>query len=294
MSDFIPTVEQIKLITGNLGDRKPRVVFGMPDKEYRETGGCNMSFLKTMWPRPGSAASFFEKGDKPAYRFGRYVHQAILTPNDPVPAFVLQPDVYYPDYLQPDLEKKWNGNATVCKAWKAAQEAAGREVFTRDEYENMVGTVRSLAENAVIKSMMAKGDAEVSCFAPMEVNGIEFVGKTRIDWVPKGGSALCNIKTVLRGGTDKHEFLKSVKWQGYGIQAAYELHIWNLCNPDDQRHDYVWPVVEKAAPYIIRFFDADRYSLAPYVEQMQERLATFAKCIENGVFPGDDNDFTHI
>jgi hypothetical protein len=282
MSDWRPTPEQLEAITGaSTLDLVPPIlsVYGMSDPDYRRVGAVNNSFLKLMDPMPGSAIGFFTGGDKPQFRIGRYVHQGVLTPHDPVPKFVVYPEVCADG-------APWNMARNECQLWAAKKRAAGFEVFTQPEYNQWSGCIRSLCANSEVQTYLSDGQPEVSCVAVIEIDGVRFRIKTRIDWVP-AGTALLNFKTTIKGGSSALKFGKEVR-NGYGFQAAVELMVWNLCNPRDIRETYVWPVVEKEPPYCLAFFYATWDALFPYRDALQKRLSVFAKCIRDGVFPGDD------
>jgi hypothetical protein len=282
VSDWRPTAKQLEAITGASTLRScPETVttYGLPDPEYRGVGAVNNSFLKLMDPMPGSAISFFDGGDKPQFRIGRYVHQGVLTPHDPVPQFVVIPSEH-------EDGTEWRPSSNKAELWVSRQRAAGFEVFSQTDYLRWSGCIRSLSANPEIQTYLAAGHPEVSCFAVVEVDGVRFRMKTRIDWVPTG-RALLNFKTTVKGGSSRYAFGREVL-NGYGMQAAVELMVWNLCNPGDQRDTYVWPVVEKEPPYCISFFFADNNTLSRYRDKLALHLQTFADCVRNGVFPGDN------
>lgn len=289
MSDFIPTDAQIEMITGAsiLKLRhKPWKTFGLPDADYRKCGGANQSMLKLMVPRPANVIRFFNGVFKPEFRIGHYTHQGTLTPHDPVPKFVI-----YPDKCEDGAP--WNMARTECKLWVSGHRAGGFEVFTRNEYDEWSGCIRSLIANADVQQMMAKGHPEVSVFVPMELGGIRWISKCRIDWVPDE-PYLANLKTVADCHSDPWHFGRTLRDHGYGFQAAYELMCWNAANPKDQRHEYRWPVVEKKPPYVVQWHYALESDLAQYREEVIERLQVFAECLRNRVFPGDSPTFHRI
>lgn len=291
------TPNQLQAITG--WDRLSEypatsVVLGLPDPDYRKIGAVSGSFIGEMDPTPGHACAFFEKKDATHFRIGRLVHQQVLTPNIPVQSIALIPERYTPSpkskaKLDENGQAKWNANDSACELWTAQQVAAGRMCMDRKEYDITMGCIQSLAENPTSNALMADGDAEVTLVERMTVSGVEFLAKARIDWVPRRGSALVDIKTVIRGEGTLREFSKKVKWEKYGFKAAWYLDRWNRCNPDDQRSEFAWIVVEKGAPFAVSFYYLDAFSLEPYREQVRKKLEVFASCIRAGEFTADNN-----
>ena len=61
----------------------------------------------------------------------------------------------------------------------AGQEAAGKMVFSRSEYSQWSGAVKSISQNETCKKLFTSGHAEVSIFDDEEVDGVKFRRKAR-------------------------------------------------------------------------------------------------------------------
>ena len=263
---------------------------GTLDAHYRKSGGVSQSFLWSMDPMPAHA--FIETPDAPHFVVGRRVHHAILTPHDPIPDVVVKPEFLGVD----DKGKpwKWNGNRNDCKAWVAEHEAAGRVVMSRDDYEVEKGCIESLTKNPVVSELFAAGDSEVSLFRTMNVDSVRFVKKARIDWAPRNMRCLVDLKTVRVGCSGLRDFQRSIDWEGYGPQAASYIDDWNACHPDDQRDEFCWVVVEKGFPFTIQFYKVKGPKIEHHLRTINKRLSTFAECLRDGVFPGDNNEIQEV
>jgi len=288
--NWIPSTETLRKLTGSDDIEQLRAnggslaVYGSEDSEYRASGGVSQSFLKSMRPTPAHAC--LESEEKPHFRIGRYVHQAVLTPHDPLPEFAVYPETYTGDKGE---EKPWNMNANTCKRWVAQQYELGWTPLPRKEYDIITGCVRSVAENDTARTIFASGDAEISLFSLCDIGGIEVVTKARVDWAPHNSRALIDVKTVQRGESGARDFSRCVKYDGYGLQAAFYLRLWNACHPNDQRDSFIWVVVEKGAPFVVQFYIMEGGELEPYRIAAQEALETFAESIREGCFKGDNN-----
>jgi len=289
-----PTQEQMSMITGasDLHIAPPtRVLYGMDDLKYRDACGVSQSFLKSMHPTPAHACAFFQKKDASHFRVGRMVHHAILNPSEPFPDITCYPETYVDEK---GVEKAWHRGVKSCKLWEQDQILKGKTVLSRDEFQEIHGCVNSLAINQTACGLLSQGYSEVSLFKRFDINGTSFIGKARIDWVPSGGSALVDVKTVRRGEGTTESFSKCVKFDGYGFQAAYYLQLWNACNPDEYRDEFVWIVVEKEAPFAVSFFYIDCDQVASFRNSVQQRIEIFADCIREGVFQGDKNEIQKL
>jgi len=310
--NWIPSTETLRKLTGSDDIEQLRslggshAIYGTADAAYRPRGGVSQSFLKSMRPTPAHAC--MESEDKPHFRIGRYVHQAVLTPHDPLPEFAVYPETYTGDKGE---EKPWNMNVNACKRWVAQQIELGRTPLPRKEFDIITGCVCSVAENETAKRMfgteedksgkiVTNGDAEVSLFALCNIGGTEFVTKARVDWAPKKSkrpnvlNSLVDVKTVQRGESGARDFSRCIKYDGYGLQAAFYLRLWNQCHRDDQRDSFIWVVVEKGQPFVVQFYVMEGGELEPYRIAAQEALETFAESVASGVFRGDNNQLQRV
>lgn len=297
MGDYRLTPQQLESVTGaSLLASHPdtRIEYNLPEKVYRDTGGCNGSFLKTIQPMPGNCAKFFRKLDKRHFRIGRHVHAAALQP-ELLGARLIPTPRRYPVDAPPERQSDWTSTANYCALWETKAINAGYDVFSPSDYAVIIGCVASLAQHPGIVRLIKNGHSEVSYFAKLKRNGQKFLGKCRTDVVPFSGSSMINLKTTADEGAAVDSFEREIWSRGYGLSAAYELFLHNKCNPSDQRYEYMWPVVEKAEPYCIAIYTADWDSLRPFRALMEERLDIFSACLrDGGVFPGDDINFRPI
>lgn len=291
-------------MTKNFTSGTEGVFYDMPDADYRKLPGVSNSMLKhiaTDGSDVGSPAHFKlaldeASFDSDALFIGRMVHSLILTPTEPLPSVVEQPESYAsPAGCSAVKAKKcnvgdplpWHGAATYCKDWTAAQEKAGLRVLTRQQLEDINGIVNAVACNPIARMALERGKAEVSLSKGYQRDGRHLLRKARLDWVPSGPS-LVDIKTTMDARKD--EFAKSFFKFRYYVQAAFYLDLWNELNPDDQKTNFVFIAVEKFAPYAVSVFDVAPRAIETGRAKYQADLNVLLTCMETDSWPayGDD------
>lgn len=297
--NFTPTPEQLESLTGASRLHlvpESEVIFDMPDDDYRKRGAVSYSKIEAMRPTPAHISGIFNFNDTADCRMGRHIHQGVLTPHIPLPDWVVTPE-----YLGKDKQGnpwKWRGNRKDCELWVEMSEAAGKTVIDPVEHATITGCIQSIQGHQEAAKLLSFGDSEVSIFQTLEIDGVRFQEKSRIDKVlPRRG--LLDVKTVRRGEANKAEVRKKIKFEGWGRQAAKYLTRWNCARPDDKRDTFMWIVVEKAFPFVVHITSMDDdgpedLSLHKYRNDAEKDLETFARCVRNGVFPGDSDGIERI
>jgi len=283
MSDYRLTPDQLEAITGaSYVKEAPEfsVVRKLPDPEYRRSGGLSGSFLRGLGPTDAHALSFFDRKMNWDMQCGIWIHQGILTPDVPLPEFAIQPT---------EIDgKKWQWNRKDCAAWTEEQEKAGRHVLTFAESAQLFGAMAALDNNEEAKGILTNCETEISLFQRMRVGEVEFMRKARIDAVPNGQKCLVDIKSVQRCEGEERKVANEIRYGFWGQQAAWYLDMWNGCNPEDQKSQFVWIVVEKFHPFSVFIYYLNIDQLAPYRALIMDRMERAAKCIGDcGLFRGD-------
>ena len=272
----------------NFVDGNEGTIYDLPDADYRAASGVSNSMLKAIaldGDEPGSPAHFVQsfldpKTDTDALFMGRMVHSRILTPDEPIPGVIEIPETYTNEKGE---VKPWSGNAKVCKAWLAKQEAAGLRPMKVEQIAAMDGIVNAIAQNDDCKAIFADGKPEVSLFKRWYRNDGMILRKARMDWVPRYGP-LVDIKTCLDARACDFD---STMWKRrYYVQADYYLTLWNELNPDDQRTGFVFIAVEKFAPFSIQIFQVDQSDLDNGRREWQRNLSLVIECLKTGSWPG--------
>ena len=281
----------------NFIDGKEGVFYDLPDGDYRKASGISNSMLKNIaldGEEPGSPAHFVQafkdpSTDSDALFFGRMVHSRILTPGEPLPGVIEIPATYpapadcsavKQKKAQPGDPLPWHGAAKHCKQWLQAQVTAGLRPMTIEQIEAMDGVVNAIANDETCQIIFKDGKPEVSVFKRHQGR---ILRKARMDWVHPG---LCLVDVKTCQDARACEFDRTLWARRYYVQAAYYLDLWNECNPGDQKTNFVFIAVEKAAPYAIQIFDVDAQDLENGRREYRRNLALAMQCMESGIWPG--------
>lgn len=230
---------------------------------------------------------------------GTLVHHRLLEPTEPFPQLAIKPDTYPGMDGKVPKDKPWNMNSHYCQQWVEAREAAGLIVLSKNEMAICDGCVNSFVNHRdpkwrdLIGDMFREGHSEVSCFkmlnVPFWLNGErrwkKLLVKCRIDWLRYGVPWIDDIKTARKGSTtvSELEFLAD----DYLLQPPSYTVIWNALNPDDQREEWVYWVVEKSPPFLLRpaHLRSDSNAMRLGREEYYRRLGIYAACVETGEWP---------
>lgn len=213
------------------------IITNMPFAEYKARPGINASLLKTVFGKSLKHAFAELNGassvDTEATGFGTLFHALALEGRE---EFAVQPSTYTDDKGE---EKKWNGNANVCKAWLAEQKAAGLEPVSQAEADALE-QMRDAVEFEVC-DLLANSQKEVSLFASRK-DGVQV--KARIDAIPDDESApLIDLKTTANA--HPQAFVRSCVDLGYIMQAAFYIDVARLCGIERKE---VWFVAVETKP----------------------------------------------
>lgn len=251
---------------------EPGVHYDLPAEDYHSAVGVSHSMLKHMNPPARLPVYLTEKFEPtPAMLIGTHVHNAILTPNEPLPGIVVAPE-----------DMKFNTKEG--KAWKVVQDPK-LIVVKHDDFTTINGCIKSIAASPTCREIFKEGKAEVSCFDWDWRQKFKFMKKCRIDFVPVGDS-LVDIKTVRDEGGLPEEWQKIMYDERYYTQAAYYLKMWNMLNEHDQKTHFTFIVVEKIPPYLVAVYYVDEATLALGDNRNESDLTRFMTCSRDGVWPG--------
>lgn len=249
------------------------IFYGLEAETYHKSPGVSHSMLKHMDP-PARLPVYLSEKFEPttAMLIGTHVHGLVLTPDEPLPGITIAPD-------------GMSFATKEGKAWKAAQDPK-LIVVKHDEARSIAECVKSIAAHPTCRKIFESGGApEVSLFAHDWRPAFKFLRKCRIDYVPTG-NALVDIKTVRDEGAGEDEFSKTLFDLRYYTQASYYLDMWNRLNPDDQRTQFVFIVVEKSPPYLVNIFYVNEDCLKLGETRNEADLSRFAQCSLDKAWPG--------
>lgn len=217
--------------------------------------------------------------DKPHFTLGRALHH--LTAGEPgffERWFVVQPDTYE-DEATGEV-KKWNGNAGVCKRWKAAQK--DRTILSMAQIEQLRGMAYSLGRHPLVRQGALGGNVEHSYFWRDKETGIWL--KWRPDSTPVDSADFVDLKTT----TD-------VRW--FKLQRTIEDYAYHqqgglgrvACREllGREMGSFALMFVEKnRPPYDCRLVQMKDNDLALGERQNRAALHTFWKCWKAKNWPG--------
>ena len=268
------------------------VFCGMSSNDYHAAGGVSSSMLRNMDP-PARLPAYLAAPREvtPEMMLGTLAHHMLLEPDKPLPKIAVQPETYPapPDCSAVKTKKAspgdplpWHNGATYCKRWHAEAREAGLLVLTSDAMESLRGMVSSVSNHPWARQILVNCDTEVSIFLDYEWNSKSVLRKARLDVVPSI-SVLLDIKTVEDASKDAFAWKLA---DGYALQAAYYLDMWNEAIPHNQRDTFCFVVVERKPPYLVACYFMDSDDLNAGRTAYKRNLQTYMECSETKVWPG--------
>lgn len=246
------------------------IFYGLPAEQYHAAKGVSHSMLKELHPTPAHLQAYLsqKREPSPAQIFGTLVHHRVLEPDKPLPQIVIKTK---------SIDFKTNDG----KAWRKAQQDAGRHIVTEAEFENINGCVNAIARHPYCQKIFAGGTSEVSFFKNFTYGGTVF-RKARLDWVP-AGNALVDVKTTQDASLES--FSKEVLNYRYHSQAAYYLDIVNDSLDRPQKECFVLVAVEKHPPYGVAIYNLHPRALGEGRRRNLADLCTYMDCAEKNHWP---------
>lgn len=199
--------------------------------------------------------------------------------------FAICPETYLNDKGE---EKPWNFNAAVCKEWRTAQEAEGKQVVKPDVFQSAFLAAETIMKDPQLmevfkssrKQVMVKGiylDRETGLRIPVHC---------LIDLVPPlPRPYLADFKTCQ--SAHPGPWAKHVYKFGYHIQAARHLDLWNAAT-GELRVEFRHEIQESYEPFEIgkRMLSEEFITLGR--ETYIRNLKRYAQCLATGEWPGYD------
>ena len=199
--------------------------------------------------------------DKPAFRWGRLVHAAVLEPD------------------------RFNRTVTIFdgtrrgKVWADALLAAEDPdmIVKPNELDELRAIQASVLGNADVAELLADGCAEASINWDDPAAG---PSKARLDYVNK--RVIADLKTAREIGY--HRFISNAASYGYHLQFAwYRRGLRHITGED--REFYVI-AVESAAPYDVGVFEVPGGILDEAEDRAVAICKRYRKCEQTGTYPG--------
>jgi hypothetical protein len=227
----------------------------------------------------GGNPNRIEPPDKPHFVLGRATHHLMLGEPFFAKLFAAQP-LEYPDSKTGEL-KPWHGSSNYCKAWKAEQDNAGRQILKGEDIENIKGMARALSSHPFIKNGALNGQIERSIFWKDKATGLWL--KARPDSIPLDSGDFVDLKTTT--SVQWIDLQKTIFDCGYYQQGALvrraAREVLKIENPT-----FTLIFVEKKPPYCVRVVTLKDNDLALGDQANRHALDTIARCIKSAHWPG--------
>ena len=220
---------------------------------------------KFLWQSPWNPLA--ERDDKPEFDIGSAAHLAVLEPARFEAATVIIDAANY----------------RTDKAREARDTAreAGRIPLLPYQLDIVRAIAGSIRAHPIAAEAFAGGDPEVTltwCDA-----GTDVPCKARVDWLPRHGRWLVDLKTAASANP--------LKWRdqaarlGYYARAAWYLdgtEVVSLRRPQE----YWFVIVEKEPPYLVSVIALDEPALEFGRMINRKALDLFCRCVEQSDWPG--------
>lgn len=228
------------------------------------------------WAQSRMNPDRIEREETPSLRLGSAVHTLFLGETGFRDRFAIQPATYID--AKTGEEKPWNGNANVCKAWRAGQ--AGRTILTADQFETIRRMAASLASYpAVAQTGLLAGEVEISLIWKDPGHGIWL--RNRPDVMPRGDWVV-DLKTIRQA--DDRSIRYAIEDYGYDLQlglaaeaARYVLGI--------EAATFVLVFIETSPPFAPRIVELSADKIAVGRAKARRAIETFATCLKAGQWP---------
>jgi hypothetical protein len=256
---------------------KDDICFNHPFEAYRDCPGVNASLLCEFARSPAHAIAYLEEAKKETkpFKLGTLTHRFLLQPELGACGVEVRPDTYLDE--KTFEEKKWNGNAKVCKRW--LKDRADKTVITSTERKDICGMLNSIQNHPLARSYFENGESEVSLFAPFTLGGT-VMRKGRLDHIPPG-NVIADLKTCV--DARKPAFERDISNYKYHLKAAYYLDLANDLGL--KKEVFIFVCVEKQPPYAVACYQLDIEAIQRGRGEYIRLLQRYMECVELGKWP---------
>lgn len=225
----------------------------------------------TLWEIRKSPAHYkwlldHPRADTQAYKLGRAIHCAVLTP-----------DQFDADYIKaPAVDRRTKEGKAAYEAFLT--ESQGKEVLSPDDFDLALSVADAVIRNQDAVDLLTDCITEQPVFYTDDQTGIEC--KCRIDaWKP---GIMIDLKTATDASTDV--FTREALRYGYDVQASHYMQAYQAMT--GEMPDFYFIVVEKTAPYAVNVLKADiGFTDHGYIVRA-DLMETLQKCREKDEWNG--------
>ena len=264
----------------------PGIYHNVPFEEYLTWPYVNNSSLGPLEQSPAHyLAGQGKDKESDAFRIGRFTHSGVLEPKAVMDRYVvLDREQLAQDILRPDGTAYANVFATAEYKRRVAQFAeqhAGQEIVTQDEYDMILEVVHQLWSNDRAKAWLGLGcKVEVSLVWDDPLTGLRCKGRVDALNERQDPPVLCDVKTCQNAA----DFSWALwKWR-YHRQAAFYLDGYRAVTGNDACLALI--AVEKQEPFGVRAAPVGPATIAAGRQLYREALSTIANCRQANSWPG--------
>lgn len=246
-----------------------QIVHGMPEADYHDGHRSSLSHTAAkrllMSAGPARFQAYLEapRVAKPEFDLGSAAHALLLGVGS------MPVDMGPDDWRSKEMRERV----------QIVRDAGEIPLKTAD-YRAVEAMAEAAKAHPLAAELLADGRPEVSLFATDPETGVVMRG--RIDWLTEHVGV--DYKTTTEGGADPATFAAHAVRYGYDLQAAWYLHLAELCGLDLQ--SWAWIVQEKTAPYLASLLTASEDMLQLGRQKMRRALRLYADCMASGEWPG--------
>lgn len=222
--------------------------------------------------------------------FGSLIDCCLLQPHKLEEFYKVPPLVYL---NSKGKEAEWTWKSSTCRQWKQVQEDGGFSVCTREELDEASEVVKSMIYDSECGSqlvdLLKQSVKQVFLAADYtdKETGITVIVRVMTDIVPHKSDILSKSLVDLKTARSAHprSWRKAVFEEGYHVQGALNLDVFNASHPDE-RLDFRHIIVENTPPFQM----ARRCLSQEYVELGRMKylaaLKLYCWCKANDKWPG--------
>jgi hypothetical protein len=221
--------------------------------------------------------------------WGSLIDTLLLDPVRFSDKYAVAPETYMADGKKkgdPQVEKPWNWNATVCKEWRELQ--GNKQVIKSDEKESADMAVKLIQEDPIVSELLLCSERQVMVTAEYEdETGITVPLRVLIDLVPHkdyDSFAQCLVDLKTCATAEPSAWRRAVAQHNYHVQAPLYLDLYNAATGEN-RTEFRHIIQESFPPYEVgrRILSSEFITLGR--EKYQSALALYCQCLKYDNWP---------
>jgi exodeoxyribonuclease VIII len=167
-----------------------------------------------------------------------------------------------------------------------AEQDPGSICLNEDEYEQVIGMVKSIRSETMIMTLIERSQTELEIYGKEHTDHGAVPSKAKLDAITS--NLIIDVKTW---GEEALSFKRKFKYSPhyYHLQAAWYQHM-AYTHLDGRLRDYYWIVVESQPPHGVLLQKAKAETLAEGSMLWNTAIQTYAKCLSTGLWPGYNNE----